>query len=107
MDNKRTPIKLMKDVAVSGYKAADALNKAASKAADAVNKLGKQLNKAKHSKAVVSASEMETNILYKGLCDDKLYRRSNDKSIEKMVNGKWTKAKVDYNFLTNEKFREY
>lgn len=77
------------------------------KAGKAVKKLGKQLNKAKHHKAVVSASEMKPTTLYKGLSDNLLYRRPENSNIEKMVNGKWVDVKVNYDFLNNEKFREY
>lgn len=87
------------------------------KAADKFDKLGKELNKAKKvlqgkperrfQKKVVNVSDMKPTILYKGLSDGLLYRRLTDK-IEKMVgDGKWVEVKVNYDFLNNEKFREY
>jgi hypothetical protein len=85
----------------------NAVAESASKAANAFNKLGKEINKAKHHKQVVSASEMIGTTLY-SLSDGLLYRRlKSDGPIEKLFAGRWEEVTLNYNFLTNEKFREY
>lgn len=90
-------------VAESASNMADSVNKAGK----AVKKLGKQLNKAKHQKMVVSASEMTASTLYKGVNDGLLYRRPTNGKLERMVGSKWVEVKVNFDFLNNERFREY
>lgn len=98
---------LLNSLAESALKAADKFNKIVNDL-DKIKKVlqGKPPNK-RFEKKVVSASDMKLTTLYKGLSDGLLYRRLNDR-IEKMVGaGKWVEVKVSYDFLNNEKFREY
>ena len=100
--------KLDADLLNSVAESASNLATAGVKASTAVKNLGKSINKAKNHKAIVSASEMKSSTCYKGQSDNLLYRRlKSDGPIEKMVNGCWKEVRMDFNFLTNEKFKEY
>lgn len=90
-------------VAESASRMADKVNKAGK----SLHKMGKQLNKAKNFKEVVSASQMKSTTIYKGVSDGKLYRRPTNGKIETMVGSQWVEVKVNYDFLNNEEFREY
>jgi len=83
------------------------LGASAKEATQSIGKMAKQLNRAKHYKAVICASDMKSTTIYKGVSDDKLYRRPINGKIERMEGNKWVEVKVNYEFLNNEKFREY
>lgn len=104
MKKKRLDADLLNSVAESAGNLAVSTNKAAKE----VKNLGKKLNKAKNHKAIVSASEMIGTTLYKSLSDSLLYRRLKSSGpVEKMVAGVWKEVNMDFNFLTNERFKEY
>ncbi len=95
------------DLLNSVAESASNLAKNVNKASKAMKNFGKKADKAKRHKPVVSASEMKTTTLYRGLSGGMLYRRLIDGNIEKLIDGSWIEVKVNYDFLNNEKFKEY
>jgi hypothetical protein len=74
--------------------------------AEKIRKEVKEQQKKYFHKKLVTAGGMVTTKLYKGR-DGFIYRKLNNGKIEKMVEGRWNEIKVNYDFLNNEKFREY
>ena len=49
-------------------------------------------------------SELKTNELYKGVDDQKLYRRLESKKLEKLEAGVWVEVKITSNLLQEAEF---